>query len=167
MTLSDAETRVQFLQDKNFNEGKVYRLRVGWLLRLQAATHLAHMSVRVFSNMPPDDQKQFERNTYYEYAWKSLPNGGVPHDNFNDYVELTCRLAGCFHYYFTLSDGLTVRGGSNFLVDPELKLADGKHIDLNSLNIHTVLAKQLGSLNEWKSRLEVRNLLILLFLLAN
>ena len=138
MCSSHKETRVQFLQEKNFNEGKLYRLKVDWTLRLQLATNLIHEKCRVFSNLP------------------NLLEGSLPHDDFNRYVALECKRAGSFNYYFTLNDDLTQRGGSNFLVDPQLTFSNDKYCDLNSLNIHTVLAKQLGPLNEWKSRLEVR-----------
>lgn len=155
MCSSHKETRVQFLQEKNFNEGKLYRLKVDWTLRLQLATNLIHEKCRVFSNLPKSNDVIFERDTFYEYEWHLL-EGSLPHDDFNRYVALECKRAGSFNYYFTLNDDLTQRGGSNFLVDPQLTFSNDKYCDLNSLNIHTVLAKQLGPLNEWKSRLEVR-----------
>ena len=154
MCLTDEETRVQFLEENNFNEGKLFRLRLGWVLRLQVSTKLIHERVRVFSNLPKDEQTQFERNTFYEYEWQALSDS-LAHDDFNKYVALECKRSGSFSYYFTLNDDASHKGGCNFLIDPNLYLNNGKLVDLNSLQIHTVLAKQLGPLNEWKSRLEV------------
>jgi len=155
MSSSLEETRVQFLQENEFNEGKLYRLKVGWILRLKLSTNLIHENVKVFSNLPKDKEKEFNRNTFYEYEWQSLKNS-LPHDDFNKYVSLECKHPGSFSYYFTINNNDTKKGGSNFLVDPRLILMNEKIINLNSLQIQTVLSKQLGSLNEWKSRLEVR-----------
>lgn len=154
MCLTDEETRVQFLEENNFNEGKLYRLRIGCQLRLQLCTRLIHERVRVFSNLPQDERAPFERGTFYEYEWRALP-GSLAHDDFNKYVALECTRSGSYSYYFTLNDDSTPKGGCNFLIDPNLYLNDGTNVDLNSLALHTVLAKQLGPFNEWKSRLEV------------
>ena len=154
------EIRVQILEENNFNIGKLYRLKKDWFLKLQVSTKLIGKNVRVFSNLPPDNIKsQFIRNKYYEYEWKSLPDS-LPNDEFNKFIQINCQLAGSYHYYFTL-DGTnnkdTCSGGSNFLVDPKLCLNGGEYIDLDCLQVQTVLSKLLGPLNEWKSRLEVAN----------
>jgi hypothetical protein len=155
-SFEETETRVQFLQENEFNEGKLYRLQVGWILRLQLSTDLIHENVQVFSNLPKDNNKEFNRNTFYEYEWQSLSNS-LKNDDFNNFISFECKRPGSFSYYFTINNIDAKKGGSNFLVDPQLSLINEKIINLNSLQIHTVLSKQLGPLNEWKSRLEVNN----------
>lgn len=152
------EIRVQILEENDFNIGKLYRLKKDWYLKLQVSTRLISNNVRVFCNLPPDSiSTQFSRNKYYEYEWKNIPDS-LLNDEFNKYIQINCQLAGSYHYYFTL-DGSDKKdscsGGANFLVDPKLCLNGGEYIDLDCLQVQTVLSKLLGPLNEWKSRLEV------------
>jgi glycogen debranching enzyme len=157
MQEEEREVRVQILEEGSFNKGKLYRLKIGWILRLQPSSSIVHKHVRVFCNMPPNADQTFERNVYYEYEWRYLPNS-LLHDHFNKYLSIDCKQAGSYAYYFTL-DGSDKRessaGGSNFLIDPSMRLKDGTEVSLDSLQMQTVLAKQLGPLDEWRSRLQV------------
>ena len=152
------EIRVQLLEKENFNHGKLYKLSQGWTLRLQLANSIINENVRVFSNFPDETlQKSFDRNTFYELKWQYVADS-FKHDDFNKFIDIHCVQPGSFSYYFTLNndaDKEHMAGGSNFLVDPKLTLSSGLSIDLNSLQIHTVLTKLLGPLDEWKSRLVV------------
>ena len=64
-------------------------------------------------------------------------------------------MPGSFNYYFTFKENKESVGESSFLVEPELRLANGHHIDLISLQIHTVLVKLMDPLDEWNARLQV------------
>lgn len=164
LNVSEHQVRYQILEDGNFNEGKLFKLQQSWILRLQLSNQLIHKKVRVFCNMPIDEKAKFVRTTYYEYAWDS-PKDSLKHDEFNRYIEIRCNRPGSFRYYFTYDDSTSIsvlkdptadiRGGSNFLIDPELALDDGRLVNPNQLRIQTCLTKCLGPLNEWKSRLAV------------
>lgn len=58
-------------------------------------------------------------------------------------------------YEFFLEDSKISSGDGYFHVVPEWNITGGKKLSLNSLSCITHLAKLLGPLNEWKSRLEV------------
>ena len=151
------QVRVQTLEENNFHDGQLFQLKQGCVLRLKPSNQLVHKRLlRVFCNMPPVGSKAaaFERATFYEYKWRS--ESGLVNDDFGRYVDIVCKQAGSFHYYFThgeLEDERK-RGGCTFMVDPELRTPDGSSIDLNSLQIHTVISKLLGPLDQWLSRLE-------------
>jgi glycogen debranching enzyme len=150
------EIRVQLLEENNFNNGKLFKLCQGWKLRLQHANSIVHRKVRVYCNLPPlAAQAKFVRTKYYELEWCQLTS--IRHDDFNKYIDIECHMPGSFNYYFTYEDtsNSAQMGGSNFLIEPELKLSNGHRVDLNSLQIHTVLSKLMGPLNEWKTRLQV------------
>lgn len=159
---SPSHMRVQYLETDNYNYGKLYCLKQQWTLRLLPSNKIVHENVRVFCNMPPREQGEtttkFERGRFYEYQWTNLPGSIKGDDAFSKFIQIECLMAGSFDYYFTLNGDHkpeSARGGSNFLVDPHLELANGQHVDLDSLQIQTVLTKLLGPLNEWKSRLEI------------
>jgi glycogen debranching enzyme len=78
-------------------------------------------------------------------------------------VDIKCRSAGTYHYFFTYGEDSTnpeaKRGGCTFLIDPILTRPTANSItmqvlDLNGLQIQTVLSKLLGPLSEWRERLE-------------
>lgn len=148
------EIRVQVLEEGNFHDGKLYKLSQGSSLRLKLSSSLLHKPViKVFSNVPTDVAHQFEREKYYQYEWTN-PTGSS-NDDFDKYIDLSCSRAGSYNYYFTFEDEGVKRGGSSFLVDPELRYSSGKSLDLNGLQIQTVLSKLLGPIDEWQSRLRV------------
>lgn len=110
------QVRYQTLVDGQFNEGKLFKLKHGWVLRLQLSSELVHKtsSLRVFCNIPNNasqQQQKFVRTTFYEYPWV-LPPGSIKHDEFNRYVDIKCHLAGSFRYYFIYADEST---GKNHL----------------------------------------------------
>ena len=147
---------VQLLDEGNFNAGKLFKLERDSLLRLQLANRIVHERVRLFANLPPAPAHVFERATYYEYELRTARAHSLPHDDFDRYFELACSRSGSFHYYFVYGEAVTEpRGGSNFLVEPRLCLADGTRLPLNSLQMQTVLTKCLGPLDEWRARLRV------------
>lgn len=150
----DDQVRYQPLDEGNFNEGKLYTLKQNWSLRLTLSNRLVHRTIRVFSNMPKTNTTPFERTTYYEYEWMTDRNA-CANDEFGKYVDVKCYQAGSFRYYFTSEDAANILGGSNFLVDPNLYLPNGRLVNPDSLQMQTYLTKSLGPFDEWKSRLQV------------
>ena len=150
------EVQLQIIEEGNFNNGKLFRLKKDWILKLQLSTKLIGQHVRLFCNLPKDESA-FERHKYYEYNWETYADS-LAHDDFNKFIKINCQTAGSFNYYFTTNGDdkkESSAGGSNFLVDPKLCLNTGEFIDLDCLQIQTFLSKLLGPLDEWKSRLEV------------
>jgi len=150
------EIRVQLLEENNFNNGKLFKLCQGWKLRLQLANSIVHRKVSVYCNLPPQSTStciKFIRNKYYKLEWHELTS--IRHDDFNKFIDIQCHMPGSFNYYFTFENSDIKMGGSNFLIEPELRLSNRRRIDLNSLQIHTVLSKLMGPLDEWKTRLQV------------
>lgn len=111
--LAECQVRYQTLCDGQFNEGKLFKLKLGWTLRLQLSSELVHRNVRVFCNIPTERDKRFVRSTFYEYAWEH-PNGSIRNDDFNLYVDVKCHLPGSFRYYFIYVDSSS--GSYSFLI---------------------------------------------------
>ena len=100
------QVRYQTLVDGQFNEGKLFKLKRGWVLRLQLSSELIHKHVRLFCNIPSDVKQKFVRSTFYEYAW-TQPVGSIQNDEFSRFVEIECYMAGSFRYYFIYADEST------------------------------------------------------------
>ena len=156
MYSKEKQVRVQLLEKGHFNEGKLFKLEQGTELRLELSNKLVGLKVRLFSNLPPNGY-EFNRNKFHEYKWQSSP-GSFENDEFGKFISLECKAAGAYSYFFTLNGDdkkESSSGGSNFLIDPKLYLNNGTEIDLNSIQVQTVLTKLLGPLDEWNSRIEV------------
>jgi glycogen debranching enzyme len=151
------EILVQILEENDFNFGKLYKLKQNWLLHLKLSNNIIHKRVRVFCNLPKTIDDEFVREKYYEYEWQT-PQNSLNNDDFDKFIEINCNRTGAFDYYFTFNsddERKFSKGGSNFLIDPQLCFHSGKQVNVNSLQIQTVLTKLLGPLDEWKSRLIV------------
>lgn len=101
--VTERQVRYQTLQDGQFNDGKLFKLKPGWILRLQLSSDLIHRQVRVFTNVPVERGKGFVRTSFFEYPWIS-PKDSIKNDDFNRYIEIDCYLPGSFRYYFIYSD---------------------------------------------------------------
>jgi glycogen debranching enzyme len=147
------QIRVQQLEENNFHEGQLYQLKQGWILHLKLSNKLINRQYKVFSNLPPANKNQkFDRKTFYEYEFLSQNQK----DDFCKYVHIECHTPGAYRYYFTPENNPSqIVGSCDFLIDPELYLPNNQKIDLNGLQMQTVLTKLLGPLDEWKSRLEL------------
>ena len=148
------------LEESSLTNGKLYRVKKGTKLRLTSDPKLLNKTLRVFCNLPKEDlDKQiFIRNKFYEYPWIKRATQNK-NDIFDDYVEIDFNHAGSFQYYFVVDQNEAslnhAIGGADVIVEPELKFSNGQTIDLNCLQMQTVLTKLLGSLDEWESRLRI------------
>ena len=66
MKCCDSQVRVQTLERNNFNQGSLYRLKKNWKLKLKLSTNLISENIRVFCNLPPNNE-EFDRSKFYEY----------------------------------------------------------------------------------------------------
>jgi glycogen debranching enzyme len=157
------ETFYHTLTVGNLQDGSLYRVKKGSCLRLKCDPKLLSENVRVFCNYPHKDDTiinqdfQFKRAKFYFYDWKWPPNH-LQNDDFDKFIEIELLNAGTFQYYFTINnDGSTgvesAKGGANIIVEPDLTFIDGTKVNLNCLQVQTVLTKLLGPLDEWDSRL--------------
>uniref|UniRef100_A0A7E4ZTU8 Glycogen debranching enzyme n=1 Tax=Panagrellus redivivus TaxID=6233 RepID=A0A7E4ZTU8_PANRE len=122
-------------------DGTIFRIQRGWTLRFILGRGLYAREVNLSINPGGKTFKFPEPKTASE---------------FDAFVEFKCTVHGSFRYEFTTSDP-SESGTGYFHVFPDWTLGD-KKLSLNSLSCVTHLAKLLGPLNEWKSRLEVAHL---------
>jgi glycogen debranching enzyme len=161
--IDNNQFRLQLLEENNYNWGKLFKLKQGWTLNLQLSSKLINKKVRVFCNLPMKAETKFDRKTFYEYPWNDKTNvSPIKNDDHDKCVSIHCNRAGSFEYYFTINNvnqddcqKKYAAGSCEFLIDPELTFSNGDSLDLNSLQMVTVLAKQLGPLDQWRARLEV------------
>jgi glycogen debranching enzyme len=153
------------LEETSLTNGKLYRIKKGAKLRLTCHPTLLDKNIKVFCNLPKNlkdnlNEFKFKRDKFYEYSWIKN-NENQNNDDFDKYIEIEFLIAGSFQYYFLIEKDDTgfdiehPNGGSDILIEPELKFSNGKIVDLNCLQMQTVLPKLLGSLDEWESRLRV------------
>lgn len=157
------------LEEINLNNGRLYRVKKGSKLHVICNSTLINKNIRFFCNIPSNlsqiiNKFKFERDKFYPYSWVSTP-GTHSNDFFDKYIEIEFLIAGSFEFYFVIVSGsydnneyLNIKyanGGCDILVEPELRYSNGTLVDLNSLQMQTVLPKLLGSLDEWEDRLRV------------
>lgn len=151
------------LEETSLTNGKLYRIQKGTKLRLKCHEKLLNKNIKVFCNLASNlDDFKFTRSTYYEYPWVKGDQQSNKNDDFDKYVEIDFKIAGSFQFQFVIENSVSglfdlskPNGGGDIIVEPDLKLSNGRSINLNCLQIQTVLTKLLGKLDEWESRLRV------------
>jgi glycogen debranching enzyme len=122
-------------------ESSIFRLQKDWILRFTLGKGIYAQNVRLVIQ-PGNKEFIFPEP-------KKL-------SDYDIFVEFPCNQFGSFRYQFFLEDSKIASGNGYFHVIPEWNIGGGKQqLSLNSLSCITHLAKLLGPLNEWKSRLEV------------
>ncbi|XP_025406439.1 glycogen debranching enzyme isoform X4 [Sipha flava] len=146
------QVRVLTLEDGYFQDNTLYRLKKGWYLEFRVGPSLFGNDIDLYTNIPLEGCK-FDRKTYCRLDWIREWSSD---DITNDDSSLSCLLqmneAGSFHYYYEFKG--QKKGSGYICVDPNL-VAEGKEIPLESLQTVSVLAKCLGPLSSWKSKLRV------------
>ena len=113
--------------------------------------------IKLFSNNPDDDRKDFDRNIFYELQWNPESELQRSHpDTTALHAELQFNRSGSFRYYFVLESAPDVtRGSGYFISDPVLKIGHDGRLPINAVQTQTVLSKCLGLFKSWKERLLV------------
>ncbi|CAF2153377.1 unnamed protein product [Rotaria magnacalcarata] len=157
-SVHDEQVRILILNENEDNNEELFRLKTGWTLQIVLSAGLSARKIRIFSNACLNENDQFQRNNYQELKWVYPSN--TKYDDSNRYVSILCCKSGSFHYYFTI-DGTTSKDNLNgqgyFQVESYFIWPDGSGevLEQDCITCQSVLSKSLGSLSEWKSRLEV------------
>ncbi|KAE9549903.1 hypothetical protein FO519_006887 [Halicephalobus sp. NKZ332] len=138
--MSESTTLLLKLNKDEFLQSKVFKLQKGWILRFLLGKGVYGSRVKLVIN-PGKNEFIFEEPKRLE--------------DFDSVIDYPCNTFGSFRYEFYLEDASTPSGNGYFHVLPEWNISGGKKVSLNSLSCVTHLAKLLGPLNEWKSRLQV------------
>ncbi|XP_011865621.1 PREDICTED: glycogen debranching enzyme isoform X2 [Vollenhovia emeryi] len=140
------QTRVLTVNNGEHLDGILYRLKKGWIVEFRLGASLLGKTLDVFINHPLSADKKFERHTYYQLQW------------VDESARIHLTLPGSFHYYVTdqVEGHIKPVASGYLLVDPELKVGEhGEKLPLDCIQVQTVLAKSLGSLSTWESKLLV------------
>lgn len=108
----------------------------------------------LLTNYPLRDDVLFERQTYYSVQFEADPNS--PTDPSTVFGDVLFRLSGSFHFYYITEDNGETVGSLYCVVDPALTVGpDNQPLPLDCIQCQTVLSKNLGTFDTWKSRLIV------------
>jgi len=100
---------------------------------------LIPLDVELYCDYHPTN---FQRGIYHKLTWIS--------DDDDRFAQIYCSRAGPIHYYFNAKDK---KGEGYIIVEPRLKnLPTG---DLEEMMCLTFLAKSLGKMDDWESRLAI------------
>lgn len=144
------QVRVLLLNEMEKLEKTLFRVEQGFQLQFRLGPTLQGKAVTVFTNYPLPGE-EFQRDQFCPLEWQH-PSGRE--DDSDKRCVLHLQQAGSFHYYFLQGDEKS--GGGYIVVDPILRVgADDRLLPLDCVTLQTFLAKCLGPLDEWESRLQV------------
>ncbi|RZC42945.1 glycogen debranching enzyme, partial [Asbolus verrucosus] len=152
---SGIQVRVLTLNDKEHQDSVLYRIEKNWILQFRLGPSLLGRKVSLYCNYPKKNQ-EYDRNLYHLLEW-SQDEGCNYSDDTALLTEITPKISGSFHYYFTYENGdqREPQGSGFILVDPVLKYGNNEELPLDCIQCQTVLAKSLGPFDTWESKLKV------------
>uniref|UniRef100_A0A672JG74 Glycogen debranching enzyme n=1 Tax=Salarias fasciatus TaxID=181472 RepID=A0A672JG74_SALFA len=119
-------------------------------LQFRLGPTLQGREVRVYTNYPTNGYK-FNRLQFHPLDWV-YPNSQK--DDCDKYCRLDLTVAGSYQYYF--SCGSEKVSGGYIVVDPVLRVgASNDILPLDRISSQTYLAKGLGPVDTWLSRIRV------------
>ncbi|XP_063718426.1 glycogen debranching enzyme-like [Symsagittifera roscoffensis] len=149
-------THIITLKRGEFTERTLYKVEQGDRLLFKLHSSIVGLDAKVFSNIPPDASKDFNRHEYYELPWV-YSGGDQTLSEVDGHAEVVVTLSGSFRYYSAIASSSykdEVCAGY-FVVDPILKInpSSDKTMPLEAVCMQTVTTKQLGPVEEWLDRL--------------
>ncbi|XP_063921993.1 glycogen debranching enzyme [Zophobas morio] len=152
---SGTQIRVFTLNDKEHQDSTLYRLEKNWILQFRLGPSLLGRKVSLYCNYPKENE-EFKRNSYNLLKW-SQDEGCKYSDDTALLTEITVKISGSFHYYFTYEGGERDKhqGSGFFLVDPILKYGNNEQLPLDGIQCQTFLTKGLGPFDTWEGKLKV------------
>lgn len=127
-------------------ENKLFRVSKKTILTLRPGPKFLAPEVSITTNYPIKKGTKFSREQYYDVPISSDHQDSIS-SSFNWTAVITLDVAGTFKFICSATDDEIWQ--AYVIVDPEIK------IPLNSIRCQTVLSKNLGSLKEWRKRLNV------------
>ena len=100
---SGTQIRVFTLNDKEHQDSTLYRLEKNWILQFRLGPSLLGRKVSLYCNYPKENE-EFKRNSYNLLKW-SQDEGCKYSDDTALLTEITVKISGSFHYYFTYEGG--------------------------------------------------------------
>lgn len=97
-----SQVRVLTLNDKEHQECTLYRLWKNWTIQFRIGPSLFGRSVFLYCNYPVNDNS-FSRSKYYFIPWQ-LDEGCKNSDDTAAFANITVKISGSFHYFFTFSE---------------------------------------------------------------
>nr|KAF6396067.1 amylo-alpha-1, 6-glucosidase, 4-alpha-glucanotransferase [Rousettus aegyptiacus] len=144
------QIRILLLNEMEKLEKTLFRLEQGFELQFRLGPTLQGKTVTVHTNYPYPGET-FNREKFRSLEWE---NPSEREDDSDKYCKLNLEQAGSFQYYFLR--GNEKSGGGYVVVDPVLRVGTDNHVlPLDCVTLQTFLAKCLGPLDEWESRLRV------------
>ncbi|CAN9506545.1 unnamed protein product [Ophioblennius macclurei] len=132
-------------------EGALFCLEQGFELQFRLGPTLQGREVRVYTNYPANGD-QFDGLQFHLLDWV-YPNGQK--DDCDKYCRLDLTVAGSYQYYFSCGDKEKISGGY-IVVDPVLRVGSNDAVlPLDCICSQTYLAKCLGPMDTWLSRIRV------------
>nr|XP_039272598.1 glycogen debranching enzyme-like [Styela clava] len=148
---SSKQVRVLILNDGEFKDSTLYRLQRGWCVHFMLGPTLVSKDVKVFCNHPMPGKARLEPN-FFTLEW--VNNAATLGDRSDAFAAIDICKAGTFQYHFKVGEKLS--GSGYFVVDPILRVgSDDRVLPMDSICMHTILPKSLGSFSDWKKRIEV------------
>uniref|UniRef100_A0A1B0DM07 Glycogen debranching enzyme n=1 Tax=Phlebotomus papatasi TaxID=29031 RepID=A0A1B0DM07_PHLPP len=145
----------------------LFRLKRGAILHIVPGSNLLGRHIALYCNYPQKESLSFDRKNYAALVWHSssgqkLTDATHPFVEVNDldiYCEIAANRSGAFHFYFTFRESPDVKENSLYVqVEPKIhvgKKGSEREIPLDSIRCQTVMAKCLGHLETWESKLRV------------
>lgn len=96
-----SQIRVLTLNDKEHQECTLYRLEKNWTLQFRIGPSLFGRTVFLYCNYPIDGNS-FIHNKYHLIPWE-LDEGCKHSDDTAAFANISVKLAGSFHYFFTFT----------------------------------------------------------------
>uniref|UniRef100_A0A5S6R4Q9 Glycogen debranching enzyme n=1 Tax=Trichuris muris TaxID=70415 RepID=A0A5S6R4Q9_TRIMR len=144
---------------KNY-ETELYQLEKGWAIRFELGSTLFGYEVKLFTTHHLPDPSHTAMVGGIQWYEVPLSSGSAnEHDTFCRFADVQCVEAGPQKFVYFCSDNDTFErpnGSGYFQVLPMLKYGnDDLTCRLQSLECQTVLAKLLGTFDQWEDRLKV------------
>ena len=144
-----SQIRILKLVDGEVNDGVLHRLQKGWIIHFVLGPTLSSKTVSIYTNIP-NEGEEYNRSKYHQLKWESVSKSS--NDKLDAFAAVLMHSAGSFQYYFSYNG--KVSGSGYLIVDPTLRIGQNNSIlPLDSVCVHTVLTKLLGTFSTWKKRL--------------
>lgn len=147
-------------------EHLLYRLHREDVLKIKPGSSLIGKKIVLFTNYPATEKDGFARETYRTLEWHSRDgkviaagkDGLTPMNDLDIYCEVSCKKSGSFRFYFSYTKDGKAEGSLYILIEPKIFVGPPKarkYVPTDSVRCQTVLAKLLGPITTWESKLLV------------
>lgn len=95
---STKEVRVLTLNANEHQDTTLYRLKINWIIQFRLGPSLFGRKINLYCNYPQD--ANFNRTKYQLIKW-TQEEGCKHSDDTASFAEITVKIPGSFHYYYT------------------------------------------------------------------